>query len=69
MERNPELEITFHCYWEPVSVQRHSELVTVPARIFERWAKEGMPPGEDFAYKPFGAETPYEELNLEQLWE
>src|SRR5215813_648232 len=48
----------------------HSELVTVPAKILEQWAKEGMPlPGDDFAYKPVGAETPYEDLNLEQPWE
>jgi len=48
----------------------HSELVTVPAKILEQWAKEGMPlPGDDFAYKPVGAEIPYEELNLEQPWE
>jgi hypothetical protein len=26
-------------------------------------------PGDDFAYKPVGAEIPYEELNLEQPWE
>jgi len=32
--------------------------------------KEGMPlPGDDFAYKPVGAEIPYEELNLERPWE
>jgi transaldolase len=48
----------------------HSELVTVPAKILEQWAKEGMPlPGDDFAYKSVGAEIPYEELNLEQPWE
>jgi transaldolase len=48
----------------------HSELVTVPARVLEQWAKEGMPlPGDDFAYKPVGVEIPYEELNLEQPWE
>jgi transaldolase len=48
----------------------HSELVTVPARVLEQWAKEGMPlPGDDFTYKPVGAEIPYKELNLEQLWE
>jgi transaldolase len=48
----------------------NSELVTVPAKILEQWAKEGMPlPGHDFAYKLVGAEIPYEELNLEQLWE
>ena len=45
----------------------HSELVNVPGKILEQWAKEGMPlPGDDFAYKPVGPETPYEELNLEQ---
>src|SRR5215831_12850184 len=44
-----------------------AELVTVPAKILEQWAKEGMPlPGDNFAYKPVGAEIPYEELNLEQ---
>ena len=48
----------------------HSELVTVPAKILEQWAKEGMVlPGDDFAYKPVGSEIPYEELNLEQAWE
>ena len=48
----------------------HSELVTVPAKVLEQWAKEGMPlPGDDFAYKPVGAEIPYEELNLEQPWD
>src|SRR5215467_1412006 len=47
-----------------------SELVTVPGKILEQWAKEGMPvPGDDFAYKPLGAEIPYEELNLERPWE
>jgi transaldolase len=47
-----------------------SELATVPAKILEQWAKEGMPlPDKDFAYKPVGSEIPYEELNLEQLWE
>src|SRR5262245_66196879 len=47
-----------------------SELVTVPAKILEQWAKEGMPlPGDDFAYTPVGAEIPYKELNLEQPWE
>jgi transaldolase len=45
----------------------HSELVTVPVKILEQWAKAGMPlPGDDFAYKPIGAEIPYKELNLEQ---
>src|SRR5262252_3883212 len=48
----------------------HSELVTVPARILEHWAKEGMPlPSDDFAYTPVGMEIPYEELNLEQPWQ
>ena len=48
----------------------HSELATVPGTILEQWANEGMPlPGDDFAYKPVGAEIPYEELNLEQPWE
>src|SRR6516225_7746565 len=47
-----------------------SELVTVPAKVLEQWAKEGTPlPGDDFAYKPVGAEISYEELNLEQPWE
>jgi transaldolase len=48
----------------------HSQLVTVPAKILDQWAKEGMPlPGDDFAYKPAGVEIPYEELNLERPWE
>jgi transaldolase len=48
----------------------HSELATVPAKILEQWAKEGMPlPDKDSAYKPVGSEIPYEDLNLEQPWE
>ena len=48
----------------------HSELVTVPTKVLEEWAKEGMPlPGDDFAYAPVGTEIPYEELNLEQPWQ
>ena len=48
----------------------HSQLVTVPAKVLDQWAKEGMPlPGDDFAYKPAGVEIPYEELNLERPWE
>ena len=47
-----------------------SELVTVPAKILEQWAKEGMRlPDNEFTYKPVGSEIPYEELNLEQPWE
>src|SRR5262249_31215988 len=52
---------TVHVRWE---------IVPVPAKILEQWAKEGMPlPGDDFAYTPVGTEIPYEELNLEQPWE
>ena len=48
----------------------HAELVTVPAKILEQWAKQGMPlPSDDFAYKPVGAEILYEKLTLEQPWE
>jgi transaldolase len=47
-----------------------ADLVTVPAKILEQWAKAGMPmPGEHFAYNPVGTEIPYEDLNLEQPWE
>ena len=47
-----------------------SELVTVPVKVLEQWANQGMPlPADDFVYKSVGAEIPYEELNLEQPWE
>ena len=47
-----------------------SELVTVPTKILEQWAKAGMPlPDNDFTYTPVGSEIPYEELNLERPWE
>ncbi|HEX7158265.1 MAG TPA: transaldolase family protein [Edaphobacter sp.] len=47
-----------------------AELVTVPAKILEEWAGEGMPmPDASFSYKPAGAEIPYEQLSLEQPWE
>lgn len=47
-----------------------AELVTVPAKILEQWAQQGMPlPDKSFSYKPVGSEIPYEELNLDQSWE
>jgi transaldolase len=47
-----------------------AELVTVPSKILEKWAGEGMAlPPDDFAYKTVGAEIPYQELDLEQPWE
>ncbi len=52
------------------SLQVGAELVTVPGKILEQWAGQGMPlPGEIFSYKPVGTEIPYERLDLEQPWE
>lgn len=52
------------------SFQVGAELVTVPAKVLEQWAREGMPlPPEHFAYNPVGADIPYEDLDLEQPWE
>lgn len=47
-----------------------AELVTVPAKVLQQWSSEGMPlPDKNFAYKPTGAQIPYEDLDLEQPWE
>lgn len=47
-----------------------AELVTVPAKVLEEWASQGMPlPDEGFSYNPVGADIPYEELDLNQPWE
>lgn len=52
------------------SFQYHTELVTVPAKVLEQWARDHMPlPDESFAYPPVGREIPYEELDLSQPWE
>lgn len=47
-----------------------AELVTVPVKVLEEWAKQGMPlPGADFSYKPVGKEIPYENVDLNRPWE
>jgi transaldolase len=47
-----------------------TELVTVPAKILELWANKNFPmPDKQFQYKSSGRPIPYEELDLEQLWE
>jgi len=47
-----------------------AELVTVPDKVLEEWAKQGMPlPDANFSYKPVGKEMPYEELDLNRPWE
>lgn len=47
-----------------------AELVTVPAKVLQQWSSEGMPlPDKNFAYKPTGAQIPYEDLDLERPWE
>ena len=52
------------------SFQLGAELVTVPAKVLEEWANNGMPlPDESFQYKPVGSEIPYEPLDLDQPWE
>lgn len=46
-----------------------AELVTVPAKVLDEWARQGMPtPGKDFAYKPVGQAIPYENLKLDRPW-
>lgn len=47
-----------------------TDLVTVPAKILEQWAAQGMPlPDESFSYKAVGSEIPYEQLDLDRPWE
>jgi len=54
----------------------HSELVTVPAKVLEKWAAENFPmPARDFNYKavaPSGESLkaiPYQELDLNRPWQ
>lgn len=47
-----------------------ADLVTVPAKILEQWAGQGMPlPDESFSYQAVGSEIPYEDLDLDRRWE
>lgn len=54
----------------------NAELVTVPAKILEKWAASGFPmPDQAFTYKPADAKgqplkpIPYKELDLNQPWQ
>lgn len=47
-----------------------AELVTVPVKVLEEWANQGMPlPDASFTYKPVGKEIPYEDVDLNRPWE
>jgi transaldolase len=47
-----------------------ADLVTVPGKVLEEWANDGMPlPDESFQYTPVGSEIPYEQLDLNRPWE
>jgi len=47
-----------------------AELATVPTKVLEEWAKQGMPlPDATFSYKPVGKEIPYENIDLNRPWE
>lgn len=52
------------------------ELVTVPAKVLEKWAASNFPvPAEDFTYNAVGAngeplkQIPYKELDLDLPWQ
>lgn len=54
----------------------NAELVTVPAKILEKWAASGFPmPDQAFTYQPADSKgqplkpIPYEELDLNQPWQ
>lgn len=52
------------------SFHYRAELATVPAKVLEEWAGQGMPlPDADFSYKAVGSEIAYENLDLNQPWE
>ncbi|HKR26015.1 MAG TPA: transaldolase family protein, partial [Acidobacteriaceae bacterium] len=52
------------------SFHYRAELVTVPAKVLEEWAHDGMPlPDQSFACHSVGREIPYQELDLNQAWE
>jgi transaldolase len=47
-----------------------TELVTVPAKVLELWAKSNFPmPDKQFQYKASGNSITYEKLDLERPWE
>jgi transaldolase len=47
-----------------------AELATVPTKVLEEWARQGMPlPDANFSYKPVGKEIPYENVDLNRPWE
>jgi transaldolase len=46
------------------------DLVTVPAKILQAWAEQGLPlPSDNFVYKPTGREIPYLDLDLNRPWQ
>jgi len=54
----------------------NAELVTVPAKVLEKWAASNFPmPAQDFTYKGVGANAqplkpiPYKELDLNRPWQ
>lgn len=47
-----------------------AELATVPVKVLDAWAKEGVPlPGNDFECISTGQPIAFEELNLERPWQ
>jgi transaldolase len=47
-----------------------ADLVTVPGKVLEEWANDGMPlPDQSFQYTPVGSEIPYGQLDLNRPWE
>lgn len=47
-----------------------TDLVTVPAKILEKWAQDKFPmPSENFVFKSNGQPIPYQEIRLDQPWE
>src|SRR5262249_18862420 len=47
-----------------------TELVTVPAKILEKWAEEKFPmPSDTFVYSSSGKAVPYQEISLERPWQ
>ena len=58
------LEHLLYCF------QLEAELVTVPAKVLEKWAAKNFPmPEKNFEYRSSGEPIAYEELDLEQPWE
>lgn len=46
-----------------------ADMATVPTKVLEEWASQGMPLPESFEYKSLGTPIPYQDIDLNKNWD